>query len=198
MADVLIDVDDTVAETQVFLLEKINNLSGGSFTFEGMTRAHRENAPEHDDWNQAVWALMKQPDEWIVIKPSPGAVDAVGRLRGAGVRNHIVTARKSHMFSVTDRWLREHEFDPCIFKVHRRGDAEEGAEFKCRVADEVGFDAAFEDTLDVALELSKHVPKVFLIDKPWNRNHDLPTNVIRVGSFAEGVERFLSQSYEEH
>ena len=190
--DVLIDVDDTVAETQVFLLEKINALTGGSFAFEGMTRAHRESDTEHPEWKQHVWDLMAQPDEWAVIEPSPGAVDAFLELVHEGVIPHIVTARKSHMFRVTDQWLKDNGFWNYDLQVHRRGDAEKGAAFKCRVADEVGFDAAFEDTLDVALELAKHVRTVYLIDKPWNRNHDLPGNIVRVASFADGVDRFLN------
>lgn len=191
MADVLIDVDDTVAETQVFLLEKINALTGGSFAFEGMTRAHRENAPEHKTWNENVWALMKQPDEWEVIEPSPGAVDAFLDLVHEGVIPHIVTARKSPMFKVTDRWLKANGFWNYDLKVHRRRDTEKGWAFKCRVADEVGFDAAFEDTLDVALELAKHVKTVYLINKPWNVFDELPSNIVRVDSFAYGVEYYL-------
>lgn len=192
MADVLIDVDDTVAETQIFLLEKINALTGGSFAFEGMTRAHRENAPEHREWNENVWALMKRPEEWAEIIPSEGAVDAFRSLLINGVTPHIVTARKSHMFKTTDAWLEAYGFMFDGLKVHRRGNAEKGAAFKCRVADEVGFDAAFEDTLDVALELAKHVRVIYLIDKPWNRNHDLPANIVRVASFAEGVHRYVN------
>lgn len=192
MPDVLIDVDDTVAETQVFLLEKINALTGGSFVFEGMTRAHRENAPEHREWNENVWALMKQPDEWAVIEPSPGAVEGFEQLLVHDVIPHIVTARKSPLFKTTDAWLRRFGFWFKGLNVHRRRDNERGVEFKCRVADEVGFDAAFEDTLDVALELAKHVRVVYLIDKPWNVFDDLPANIIRVGSFADGVHRYIN------
>jgi uncharacterized HAD superfamily protein len=191
MADVLIDVDDTVAETQVFLLEKINALTDGSFTFEGMTRAHRENAPEHKIWNENVWELMRQPDEWAIIEPSPGAVEGFEELIGHGDTPHIVTARKSQLFKTTDAWLKRFGFWFSGIKVHRRRDNERGVEFKCRVADEIGFAAAFEDTLDVALELAKHVKTVYLIDKPWNRFDDLPTNVVRVASFADGVQRYI-------
>lgn len=193
MTDVLVDVDDTVAETQHFLIEKINGLLGGHYTFESMTRGHRENDPEFQEWNENVWALMKQPDEWELIEPSPGAVEGFEQLLENDVKPHIVTARKSGLFAVTDRWLKRFGFYFAGIEVHRRGDNERGGEFKCRVADEVGFDAAFEDTLDVALELAKHVNTVYLIDKPWNVfPEDLtPPNIVRVGSFADGVERYL-------
>jgi uncharacterized HAD superfamily protein len=191
MSDVLVDVDDTVADTQLFLIDKINGLTGGSYEFDSMTRGHRENAAEHREWNENVWALMKQAHEWSVINPSDGAAEAFIRLVHEGVTPHIVTARKSHLFEVTDRWLQEHGFYFHGIQVHRRGDAERGSEFKCRVAEEVGFDAAFEDTLDVALDLSDYVETIYLIDKPWNRIDDLPENIVRVESFSAGVDRFL-------
>ena len=192
MSRLMIDVDDTIADTQKLLIEKINPLTDHRYSFEGMTRGHRENAAEFDEWNDHVRRLLKMPNDIALIKPSAGAQPAFERLFHHDFDPDITTARKAPLFDCTDQWLKEYHFWPFVNEIHRRRDNERGVEFKCRIAREYQFAAAFDDTADVVEALSRFVPVVYLINKPWNVDTDFPSNVIRVKSFAEGVDRLLS------
>lgn len=187
MPNALIDVDDTIAETQALFIEETNRRHGTTYAFDKMTRAYRENTADQF-WDDAVHTLLKEPEVMSRCVPSDGALSGIVTLLEAGWHNHIVTARKADLQTTTETWLSDRGFWNSVHKYHVRGD-ERGAEFKVRVAEEVGFDAAFDDTLEIALALAPVVETVYLIDKPWNRGFDdeLPNNIVRVGNFLAGA-----------
>lgn len=193
---VLIDVDDTIAETQRLLIEHINAELGSYYEFENMNRRYREDLDDDTrQWTEAVWDTLKRPDVMQRMQPSEGALEAMEDLVVIGYEPHIVTARKEILFDATKNWLKTHGFDEYYEFIHPRQPGESGVEFKIRIAEEVGFAAGFDDTYEVAVALAEHMPTMYLIDKPWNRGDDcpLPDNVVRVESFDYGVTKLIME-----
>lgn len=188
---VLVDVDDTIADTQHVLIEQVNGRLGTSFTFDAMTREHREK--EIEGWAKTVREILTEPEVMLTTKPSEGALEAFRFLVSSGYEAHIVSSRQEPLHDATAKWLHLHGFARHIHRIHPRPTSERGADFKVRIAKEQGFSAAFDDTFDVVVALTAVVPSVYLIDKPWNRGHDdeLPPNAIRVEDFSHGVTDFL-------
>lgn len=191
---VLIDVDDTIAETQRLLIEHINSQLGADYRFEEMDRRYREDLDDDTrQWTEAVWDTLKRPDVMQQMLPSEGALQAMEDLTVIGFEPHIVTARKEILFEATKNWLKTYGFDEYYKFIHPRQPDESGVEFKIRIAREVEFVAGFDDTYEVAVALAEHIPTMYLIDKPWNRGDDcpLPDNVVRVESFDYGVTKLV-------
>lgn len=188
---VLVDVDDTISETQHVLIREVNRRLGTNFTFKEMTRAHREK--EIPAWGEGVREVLSDPDTMLTCQPSCGALEALKSLCKAGFEAHIVSSRQEPLHDATAAWLKLHGFADHVSHIHPRSGSEGGTDFKVRIAREQNFVAAFDDTFEVAVALADVVPLVHLIDKPWNRGHDeeLPDNVVRVDDFASGVDEFL-------
>jgi uncharacterized HAD superfamily protein len=195
MKPVLVDVDDTIAETQRLLIEHINAELGAEYKFEEMDRRYREDLDDDTrQWTEAVWAALKKPDLMQTMAPSDNALEAMEVLVENEFVPHIVTARKKLLFEPTKKWLKQHGFHRYYELMHPRRDGESGVEFKLRVAREVGFVAGFDDTYEVVVALSEVIPTMYLIDKPWNNGDDcpLPSNVVRVASFSHGAQHLLN------
>lgn len=188
---VLVDVDDTLSDTQLVLIREVEQITGKHFAFDEMTRAHREK--EIDGWGKAVREVLKNPAAMLTCQPSHLALEGLSLLHAGGFEPHIVSSRQEPLHETTAAWLDQHGFATYVAAVHPRLNGEGGNEFKVRIAREQNFRAAFDDTFEVAVALAAVVPTVYMIDKPWNRGHDeeLPTNVERVESFYDGVEEFL-------
>lgn len=204
---ILCDVDDTILDTQLVLIERARDLTGEEWIYDDMTRDYRAKEFAHNDsgeaerrvtlWGDTVREILKEPDTMMKCQPSDGALKALLDLHYRGRDVHIVSARQTPLHDVTERALFEHGFIEGVHSIHSRPTGERGTDFKVRVANEIGFEACFEDTFEVAVALaeSEHAPWVYLIDKPWNRGYDdeLPYTVRRVSSFAHGVETYLRE-----
>ena len=126
------------------------------------------------------------------IKPYSFALNALKQLHNAGHSIHIASSRKENLHKVTEDWLHEHGFADYIHHIHPRYSEHKGKEFKVKTVIENNITIAFDDTWDVAEALAEADVRVYLIHKPWNKDEQLPKNIIRVDNFAEGVKMFLN------
>lgn len=189
---VFVDVDDTISDTQRHFLAQINNGRKNPYIYEELTLAYREGADkEYDD---LVRAVLKEPEIMAQTIPYPDALAAIEHLHANGYEIHIVSSRQHPLHEVTAQWLKRHGFADFVEHIHPRPRLVEGKKFKRNAAERVRPVAAFDDTLDVSLEMAKAGVDIYLIDKPWNRiEAPLPTNVHRVDDFAAGVNLFLQR-----
>lgn len=186
---VLVDIDDTISDSQTVILEHVNRLSPIRYRQEDLTRASREQDNNH--YNRLVAHLLKQPDIIGSYLPFADAAAAMKKLHQAGFEIHIASSRKEVLHEVTIQWLRRHGFADFVTRVHPRSSLSRGHEFKVKAAASVNAVAAFDDTYDVVEALSAAVPIVYLIDRPWNHGEATPVNVKRAGSFAIAVDDFI-------
>jgi len=138
-----------------------------------------------------VQKYLSQPKLIEKVLPYEDALEAMQKLATAGYEIHIASSRKEPLHQSTIKWLKQHGFDRYIERIHPRSSEKMGHEFKKETAQLTGAVAAFDDTLGVARAMAEVIPMVYLINKPWNQGK-LPENIIRVSSFTEAVNIFLS------
>lgn len=189
MQPVLIDIDDTLADTTAVLLEYVNSRAERSYTFDELTRDHREAGVA--EYKALVDEFLQRADLFQSVQPFSGALDACQKLHTAGYAIHIASARRENLHDVTTGWLKEHGFIDYVERIHRRSSQHPGRDFKRLVAEEVKPAAVFDDTAEVAETLAGSGILVYLIDQPWNAG-EIPANIKRSPSFAAAVEEFLN------
>ncbi|HET8567406.1 MAG TPA: hypothetical protein VFM93_00280 [Candidatus Limnocylindria bacterium] len=123
------------------------------------------------------------------------------RIVEAGHEVYFVTARAEKRRIITETWLREKGLMRYAKGVHLkprgdftptptgRYDAYSSAQYKARVATDLGLDAFCEDDRTISCTLAEAGIRVFLFDRPWNRDADHP-NITRVSDW-EAVAREL-------
>lgn len=185
---VMVDVDNTIADTQVAILNYIAERTGERI------------APDYfspDVWGRRdlpisryVTDFLRSPGLVGKVSPSAGASAALQRLHEAGYEMEAVSSRMMPLREVTTDWLQQHGFTEYFRSVHNRT-AQSSARFKQEVASKERFEAAFEDDPANAIALAEVVPLVYLINQPWNvgLNHQ---RITRQGSFAEAVDHLLT------
>ncbi len=186
---VIIDVDDTIADTQVHILEWINQRSQRQYVWDEMDRSYRDGL--QPEYQTHVVNYLTEPELTQHIIPYRDALEGIKQLHSSGHELHIVSARDHSYTNVTNKWLKKNGFIDYIDHIHLRPDHQPGHIFKREIADAIQPLAAFDDTLDVGLELANSGVYVYLIDKPWNAGELLPAAMERVPSFTAGVQRFL-------
>lgn len=191
MKHILVDIDDTLAQTQRTMLDYLKAQRGKVLKFSDMTRDFREHNGGDKDYNELVKEFLH--DETLVreILPYSFALPSLKKLHKAGNTIHIVSSRRENLHKVTEEWLAKHDFIDYVHHIHERSSDEHGFEFKVRVAKAHNMTVAFEDTFDVALALAESGVKVYLISKPWNRNEAMHPNMIRAKDFGTATDRFL-------
>jgi len=187
--NLIVDLDDTLAEATRAILHDVNTKLPTPITWHELTRDHRE--ANDGPYFHAVQTFLAEPERLLEYEPCEGAREALDHLAAAGYELHLVSARKEPLHEVTIRWLTRNRFAEFLQAVHGRPSTERGFEFKLRIARELRPIAAFDDTLEVAEALGGAGTRVYLIDKPWNRAPNLPTNVRRAPSFSEAVDDLL-------
>lgn len=192
MPNVLIDIDDTLADLSSVMLAWVNERLDPPLRYDDLTREHRERGSGR--YQELVTEALREPDRFDV-RPYPGALAAVRKLHDAGYGIHIASARKEHWHRTTVDWLARHGFAGFVRQVHPRGSGEQGIEFKRAAAERIGAAAAFDDTLNVVLAVSEVCPRTYLIDRPWNRGDvpGTPGRITRATEFASAAGHFLER-----
>ena len=119
------------------------------------------------------------------------------RLVQKGHEIFFITARAERRRMVTETWLREKRILDYAKAVHLkpygefkpdvprgRYDAEGSAQYKTRLAQELGLDVFCEDDVIISQSLAGAGVRVLLFDHPWNREvaHE---RITRVGGWSE-------------
>jgi uncharacterized HAD superfamily protein len=119
------------------------------------------------------------------MKPFDGAKEAIATL-AKNHELHVITSRHVDHREETERWIREH-FPEAFKDIHHSDHflVTDGSRKKSHICDELGIGVFIEDSPHWAIECSSPSRKVFLIDHPWNKHHELPEEVERVYSWAE-------------
>ena len=187
----LVDIDDTLSDTQVAMLRYVNSKSAQPYRFEELTRAHREEAvPEYE---RLVQEFLADPQLVGQCRPYRTALAAMQQLHDAGYAIHIVSSRREPLHAVTTAWLKEHGFADYVDTIHPRSAQHTGKEFKQMIAGKIKPAAAFDDTLEVAEVLAGTGVLTYLIDRPWNAGEPLPKNICRAETFAAAAADFLNR-----
>lgn len=191
---VLVDIDDTLSDTQVKILEYVNKHSARQYAYEELNSDFREGTAEGYEYNLLAREFLKTNELVRTCPPYLDALTAIKSLHELGFIIHIASSRRENLHDITVDWLKTHGFIDFVTEIHPRQSTLRGVEFKIAAATKTQAVAAFDDTLDVVEALSAVVPIVYLIDKPWNQKPYLPPNVERMPNFADAVNTFIRGS----
>ena len=184
--EVLVDIDDTIAQTQKVIVQKINSHLGRNLRLSDFTFEVRENL------SPSVQEILKNffvDREAVLLVPVyPSALNGVKLLHENGYGIHFVSSRKSPTRYYTRDWLETHGFGPYIAEVHPRDRNLSGPEFKLSVARITQAEAAFDDQIRIAQTLAQNGLIVYLVSRPWNSELKRWSNIKRVRSFKQGAQ----------
>jgi phosphoglycolate phosphatase-like HAD superfamily hydrolase len=187
---VMVDIDDTLADTQTNLLAYVNARASRPYVYEQLTRRFREGAVA--EYNRLVTEYLRQPTLVFAHILLPGSRRSLERLHEAGYAVHIVSSRKENLHEITRAWLVHHGLMAYVTTVHGRSAQVRGNAFKVAVAKATQAVAAFDDTYDVAEALADAGVEAYLMDRPWNQDEPLIPHMHRAESLEAAVDAFLA------
>ena len=198
---IYVDLDDVLAETTSRFPAVVERLFGRSKAFEDIHTFHLDVAfglePEE---LETLFEFVHDGDFLIELEPREGAIELLADWEATGHEIRIVTGRppQSHAHSID--WLARQAVPHAFFHICDKYDRfETGAEvLHLDDVRDLDFHVAVEDSLEMAGQLASWgVEQVFLLDRPWNRDHGSLSEsqrerVQRVENWQEIRERFPS------
>lgn len=188
-----IDMDDVLMEFGVPLFQFFNNRYGTNFTINDANQFDLDKVWQCDR-ETAIQAVLDfyNSDLHHEALPTNGSVDFAKNLKSQGAEIFIITARPEKFESVTKSWVNKHFpniFTDIVFLNHHGagGTAENHkSKKKSEACRELGIDIFIDDALHNVNDVANLTnAKVFLFDKPWNRNGELHHRVKRIFDWSE-------------
>jgi uncharacterized HAD superfamily protein len=180
-----VDLDGVLVDFNEAFLNCINNKNATNWAKHHVT---------HYDYQYCIGIEEKEVYETFANMASDGSYARLNPMPLHRLVNllpgrvHLVTHRVATLQADTRSWLNEHKVHKYEKLVHVVGSK---ANY---IRSEYGrFNYFIEDSLKNALDVSEVCDTVFLVDHPYNQADSLPSNVIRVHSWTEILEHFITQ-----
>ncbi len=186
-------MDDVLMEFGIPLFHFFNSRNGTNFT---ISDAH------HFDLDK-VWKCDRQYAIKTVLDfydsdmhhnamPTNGSVDFMNKLKSDNNELFVITARPSEYEIITKKWIDKHFpkiFSDIIFLNHH-GSGGTSENHKSKKKSDACLDLKIDIFIDDALHNVNDVAqietiKIFLFDRPWNRNGELNSRVKRIFDWQE-------------
>ncbi|MBS3088845.1 hypothetical protein J4402_03635 [Candidatus Pacearchaeota archaeon] len=188
-----IDVDGVIVDTFGGFLEFYNERFNSNFKTEDLIDYH-------------IWPILgisrDKNDELIeefmlsksfgLMEPADGMKDAIENL--SGNEFFIITSRPKKLNKLTSAFLKRH-FDKVDFRIFHTNDfhSENRGQSKAEICLEKSLDIFIEDCAKYANECAEKGIRVFLINKPWNKNEEIIDGVVRVSGWKEILEKIKNE-----
>jgi 5'(3')-deoxyribonucleotidase len=195
--NIVVDIDNTLADTQGAFLDYIVRVSGRSISPGNIRSELRGDGTEwYEPYAKEFIISTNYHVTVLTVKPYPISVQAMELLGTLG-DIHIVSSRINNWHNATHQWLEEHRLMTKVSSVHLRDASENSIDFKKRIVSQLQADYLFDDSTDIALGLRGAVDEVYLIRQPWNEelNIDTMNNIKRHDSLLDAAEA-LAQKLE--
>lgn len=177
-----LDLDNVLADFVQTFLEFVYLKTGERYTYSDITQYHFEKALGFPgERMMRLYQMFNEENWWRRVKPFPFASDFVRRLHSKGFSVVVVTSRPRNCESETYRWFRKNAIPIDDLLIA------DGVP-KSRLVRKSGYDFRFfvEDGAHFACDLARVVPRVYLIEYPWNATwKNLNHNIRRVCSLDE-------------
>lgn len=196
---IAIDLDDVLSSFIAEFLRWYNTKYGTSWQFEDFADYHWSNWMNitREQAIKAVHNFFLTP-EFANLPVIPGAQEFIRRLANQH-ELHIVTSRQYVAETITYAWLEKNfpgVFRGVLFANHYSMDGSP-ALTKGELCEQASCELIIDDDSRHIGALVEHHIKMVLIDKPWNKNDQLPAGVIRVYNWedaTQAVEKLLPKS----
>ena len=181
-----IDLDEVLAEFLSAVIEYHN------FTYK--TELTKKQFKSYSFWK--IWggtmdgAIQKIYDfhktyYFKNIKPVTGAIKALTILKQDNDL-FVITARQNNIKKETKEWV--NQYFPNLFSGIYLGNhfSQNGdAIAKSKICDDLAVEVMIEDSIENAIDCISPKRRVFLFDRPWNQQAELPPEISRVFSWKE-------------
>ena len=183
-----VDIDEVVVEFVRGYLDFYNGIHGTNFKFDDAYSCKFE-----EFLNTSREIATKVMEDFFETESFENLdlVDGIRELLLEISKNHqvvFITARHLKAKEKTRIFLEKHFPDFSLMVLHS-GDYFEGNKTKAEICVEQGIDFLIEDNQDYALSCADKGVKVFLLEKPWNRNHEKHPNIIKINHLKEVLNK---------
>jgi|TARA_Y100000310_G_C20652942_1_gene800463 hypothetical protein len=181
-----IDIDDVLFEFITNLMVFYNGKHGTNFKKEDVFSFNLGKVwkKERKEVNEEVLDFFKS-NSFSELRPIIGSQESISLLSKKN-KLAIVTSRPEITKEQTSSWLEK--FYPGSFsKIHFTNHFLEIGQKKSKadICLENGYDVLIEDNKDYALECAEKGIKVFLFNRPWNKDFTTHENITPVDSWEE-------------
>jgi uncharacterized HAD superfamily protein len=189
--NIYIDFDDCLCETARHFSGLAKEMFGKNVPYENINFFNLQKSFSLTDEQYVEFmAEGHKPEVLLSYAETPGATETVNAWLNEGHDISIITGRPYSTFEPSREWLDKHGLERvklyCLDKYGRDSFIKD-SEFSLKLEDyyKMHFDVAIEDSPH-AFKFFDHIPelKVFVYDRPWNHNAELPgDNFIRCSSW---------------
>lgn len=196
---IAVDLDDVLCSFIAEFLKWYNPQHGTNWQFDDVVSYHWPNFM-HIIVEQAIADVHRfhVSKGFTELPLMPGAQKFISKLASQH-ELYIVTSRQNAARDVTYDWLERNfpgVFKEVLFANHYSADGSP-ALTKGELCQQVGCELIIDDDGRHLDPLLAHNIKVVLIDKPWNKNDQLPAEVIRAYNWDDAtraIEKLLTKS----
>jgi uncharacterized HAD superfamily protein len=183
-----IDIDDVIFPFMANFLSYLNKKNMTSYSFEDVTNYHLWKMGIHKSKEEDVLVALEFQNSIIFddINPIDGTKEVIEEI-SEYYDIFFVTSRPEDIKDKTNNFLNKH-FPKNGFKIFHSGDVYGKNLSKTEICKELKISLMIEDNPEYAYDLAKNGIKVFLIDKPWNKNYVNHENIIKVEKLEEVLE----------
>ena len=180
--NIYVDFDDCLCETALFFVKFVADNFGKDIPYEKMEFFDMKRSFSLTDEQYDHMMLEgHKPESLLSLEETPGAVKTVNEWIDLGYDVSVITGRPLSAYETSREWLDRHGLERakmyCLNK-YGRDNFIKNSEFNLEVEDylKMHFDHAVEDSPN-AFKFFEHLPElnVMVIDRPWNRNCEFPT-----------------------
>jgi uncharacterized HAD superfamily protein len=188
---VAVDFDDVVFDCNTTLTQFHNARYGTQLTLDDITTWHLEEV-----WGTTVQEADRRIREYLETDfhhEAPliaGAHDGLSELKNSGFKIMFVTSRSDRFLPQTKAWMDKNItglYDELIFTNH----FEAHARTKAEVCTEIGALCLIEDSIYHTENVAAAGIPVLLFHKLWNKSLHEDTNITRIHSWAEAVQKIM-------
>ncbi|MEI6528620.1 MAG: HAD hydrolase-like protein [bacterium] len=189
---IAIDLDEVLGDFMSALLEYFNHTYDQNLEYQNVFSYNFWEVwgGSRDGAIQMVYDFHKT-DYFANIKPIPGAREALQTLKGLDHDLYIVTSRQNDVIGPTKDWVQKNFpniFSDIFFTNHFSRDGSV-PKTKADICNSLGIQMLVEDSLTYSKECIYPGRKIFLIDRPWNQDKNLPSEIQRVYSWKEIIKK---------
>lgn len=180
---IYVDLDDVLAETTSRFPAVVEELFGHRKAFEEIHTFHLDVAfgLEQDELAR-LFEFVHAGDFLIELEPREGAIGVLEGWDAAGHEIRVVTGRPPQSQAHSLEWLAQRAVPHAHFHICDKYDRFDTGVDVLHLDDvrALDFDVAIEDSLEMAgLLAGWGVEHVFLLDRPWNRDHGSLPEAVR-------------------
>lgn len=181
-----IDLDEVVFEFMKKYLEFCNKKYGSSINFQDVSDYHLWKCGIHKSREEDIEKVkaFQDSEEFDKIEFVEGVREALTEI-DKNYEFYFITSRPEEIKEKTIFSLNQ-LFDGIKFNLHFSGGPWSSEnKSKGELCNDFGIRVIVEDNPDYALDCAEKGVMVFLIDKPWNKNHKEHENIIKIKTWEE-------------